>query len=110
MHGSYHWMYERYVSIALVPLIGFPLIAGPSKTCDFLLGVALPIHCHMGFGQVVNDYLNPSKIGSVANKGVMGALYGATALTMYGLYKFNTQDVGITEFVRNLWRGPETKQ
>jgi hypothetical protein len=30
-------------------------------------------------------------------------------LSIFGLYRFNTSDVGITEFVRNLWTGDNKK-
>ncbi len=30
-------------------------------------------------------------------------LYAATGLNMYGLYRYNTEDVGITEGVKKLW-------
>lgn len=110
IHGSYHWLYERYISIGLLPLVGYPIMMGPSRTCDLLLGLALPLHCHLGFSQIITDYLNKRKIGNVMNKGVFGLLYGATALTVYGFYKFNTQDIGITEYVRQLWHGPAEKK
>jgi succinate dehydrogenase (ubiquinone) membrane anchor subunit len=67
------------------------------------LGIVLPLHCHLGIGQVVTDYLNKRKIGAVGNKAVVAALYACTALTIYGLFQFNTNDVGITEFVSKCW-------
>lgn len=114
MAGSYHWLSERYLSVALVPITVFPLTFGPSRTCDFLLGILLPLHCHLGFEQIVMDYLNKRKVGSMGNLAVRGVVSLGTVLTMYGLWKFNTRDVGITEFVRDVWRGPgqvnETKE
>ncbi|KAI3662258.1 hypothetical protein MP638_001455 [Amoeboaphelidium occidentale] len=110
VHGSYHWQFERYLSVALVPLCTVPLFTGPSRTVDFLLTFALPIHLHLGFGQIITDYLNPRKIGSFGNKAVVGSLYLATALTIYGLFRFNTNDVGITEFVANLWNAKKQNQ
>lgn len=76
---------------------------GPSKTVDFMLGVVVPLHLHLGMEQIITDYLNKRKIGVMGNKVVVGTLYAATALTMYGLYKFNTSDVGITDFVARAW-------
>jgi succinate dehydrogenase (ubiquinone) membrane anchor subunit len=108
MHGSYHWQFERLLSVATVPLCTVPIFTGPSHTADFLLGFVIPLHCHLGFGQIVTDYLNVRKIGVLGNRLVMAGLYGATALSIYGLFQFNTKDVGITEFVRNLWTADKT--
>lgn len=110
MHGSYHWVFERFVSVATVPLCVVPIFTGPSHTADMLLGVVLPLHCHMGFGQIITDYLNKRKIGFLFNRLVVGSLYGMTALSIYGLYRFNTNDVGITEFTRNVWTAKNKKQ
>ena len=94
------------MSVATVPLVVVPLIMGPSKSVDFLLGFVIPIHSHLGFGQIVTDYLNPRKIGVMGNGIAKGAVLLSSLTVTYGLYKFNTQDVGITEFVRRLWKGP----
>ena len=107
MHGSYHWQAERILSVAVLPLCVIPIVAGPSSTVDFLLGFLMPLHCHLGFGQIITDYLNKRKIGSVGSGLVVATLYAATALTTYGLYQFNTNDIGITEFVKRLWQGKQ---
>jgi hypothetical protein len=56
--------------------------------------------------QVVMDYYNKRKVGAVGNLAARGVLAAASLLTVYGLYKFNTRDVGITEFIHQLWKGP----
>jgi succinate dehydrogenase (ubiquinone) membrane anchor subunit len=48
MHGSYHWQMERLLSVSLLPLVSYPMVFGPSKGVDFLLGIAIPLHCHLG--------------------------------------------------------------
>ncbi|KAI3639189.1 hypothetical protein MIR68_002719 [Amoeboaphelidium protococcarum] len=107
IHGSYHWLFERYLSIATIPVCVYPLMFGPSKGVDFLLGFIIPLHSHLGFGQVITDYLNPRKVGKIGHLAARSLLLAATVTTMYGLYQFNTNDVGITEFVKKLWKGPE---
>ena len=105
MSASNHWQFERWLSVALVPACGVPLLLqSPSRVCDFALAVLLPLHCHLGFGQIVTDYLNPRAVGRVGSGAAWAVLYAGTALSAWGLYKFNTSDVGITEFVRNVWR------
>jgi succinate dehydrogenase (ubiquinone) membrane anchor subunit len=50
IHGSYHWSFERLVSIGLVPLTLAPFAAGSiSPAVDASLVFLLIIHSHMGF-------------------------------------------------------------
>lgn len=55
-HGSYHWSFERLLSVALVPLTVAPFAAGSiHPITDAALGAALVLHSHIGF-----QYLPPS--------------------------------------------------
>lgn len=74
----------------------------PHSIVDFGLGIAVPLHCHIGFGSIITDYL-PLRKFPVIYRFSRGVLYAATGLTIYGLYKFNTEDIGITEGVKKLW-------
>lgn len=50
IHGSYHWTFERLVSIGLIPLTLAPFAAGTvSPAIDASLVLLLIIHSHMGF-------------------------------------------------------------
>lgn len=102
LHGSYHWDAERAVSAALVPLIASQLAFGASPITDTLLGVVLPIHLHIGFGACITDYFNPRK-SVVLNKLMTGALWASTTGVLVGCYQFNTNDIGLTEFISKLW-------
>ena len=70
---------------------------------DLLLGVALPVHGHIGMNLVATDY-----VGKVAGKAAVGpfrmGLAGVTALTMFGLLKLNINGPGITESLKSFWR------
>lgn len=103
MHGSYHWMYERILSGASLATITYGVIAGPSNALDVALSVVLPLHCHIGFQTIIDDYLPKRKFGAVFNV-AKGSLLVATALTLYGAYKFNTENVGISEAISQLWK------
>ena len=46
-HGSYHWSFERAVSVALVPLVGATAMSSVHPVLDGLLGTALIVHSHM---------------------------------------------------------------
>ncbi|KAI9297866.1 hypothetical protein K502DRAFT_300261 [Neoconidiobolus thromboides FSU 785] len=102
--GSWHWMIERSLSFALVPMLGVSAIYGGHPINDFLLGFVVPIHTHIGFSTVVTDYL-PTRRTPVLNKVVTGIQYLLTAGVIYGCYLINTEDVGLTEYFKKLWVG-----
>ena len=101
MHGSNHWSFERLVSVASLGLVGTAAVY-PHPMVDFALGFVIPIHCHIGFGAIITDYL-PARKFPVIYRFSRGILYASTALTLYGLYKYNTEDVGIIEGVKKVW-------
>ena len=50
IHGSYHWTFERLLSVGLVPLTITPFATGSlSPALDALFIFTLLIHSHMGF-------------------------------------------------------------
>ncbi|KAI8333636.1 CybS-domain-containing protein [Chlamydoabsidia padenii] len=102
MHGSYHWDLERGVSLALVPIIGAQLALGASPITDTLLGVALPLHLHIGFDACITDYFNTRK-APILGRAMTATLYASTAATLVGCYQFNTNDIGLTEFIARMW-------
>ncbi|GAA99478.1 uncharacterized protein L969DRAFT_93938 [Mixia osmundae IAM 14324] len=92
-HGSYHWTFERFISAALVPVLGATVVTSPNPMLDGVLAVTLVIHSHLGFDQILIDYLHDRKfpiIGPVARWGVRLATVGV----LVGLYQFNTNDIG----------------
>ncbi|KAI9106237.1 CybS-domain-containing protein [Phlyctochytrium arcticum] len=106
LHGSYHWDFERALSLVSVPLIAAPFVIGSNPYVDLALGVVIPLHTHIGFDAIIQDYL-PKRRNPVAFRVLSYTLYAATGLTLYGCYQFNTNDIGITEFVKRLWVGKQ---
>ncbi|KAI1296093.1 membrane anchor subunit of succinate dehydrogenase, Sdh4 [Mortierella claussenii] len=102
-HGSYHWDFERLLSLSLVPLFAVSAINGAHPITDSLLGVVVPIHAHVGFDAMITDYLHPAKVGVFGNKAISWTLRGATLLVLVGCYQFNTSDIGLTELVKKAW-------
>ncbi|KIJ26372.1 hypothetical protein M422DRAFT_265193 [Sphaerobolus stellatus SS14] len=93
--GSHHWAFERLLSASLIPLTGASFVLGTSTSpiLDGIFGVALIVHSHLGFDQVVLDYLHTRKfpvLGKVAKWGLRTLTAGA----LVGIYQFNTNDVG----------------
>ncbi|KAF9407338.1 membrane anchor subunit of succinate dehydrogenase, Sdh4 [Podila epigama] len=103
VHGSYHWDFERLLTVSMIPLFAASAINGAHPITDGLLGVVVPIHCHMGFDAMVTDYLHPRKVGNLGNKAIVWTLRGITVLALVGCYQFNTNDIGLTELVKKSW-------
>lgn len=146
-HGSYHWVFERTLSAALIPALIVPALTGgaayvgvrggagkmgtltkASSACfavaavhrlflcrirpalaapllarsarpplqpiaDGILCTALIVHSHLGFDQCLIDYVHPRKFPVLGPIGKW-ALRAATALSVYGVYEFETNDIG----------------
>jgi succinate dehydrogenase (ubiquinone) membrane anchor subunit len=94
---------ERLIALSLVPLCVTPFAVGSlNPVMDAVLCSLIVIHSHMGFQNVIIDYL-PKKRMPKIRKGVMWSLNAATALVAVGLYEFETTDVGVTEAIARLW-------
>lgn len=92
------------MSIALVPLTVAPFAAGSvNPVTDAIFGAAIVIHSHLGFEAMIIDYI-PARKHPIARKSLMWGLKGTTVLVLIGLYEFETNDVGITEAVKRIWK------
>lgn len=60
---------------------------------DGVLAVSLIIHSHLGFDQCITDYFHPRKAPFLGPL-MVWMLRVATALSVYGVYEFNTNDIG----------------
>ena len=102
VHGSFHWIAERGLSIALLGLFPAAFII-QDKSIDYAIGALLPAHAYLGLQSSITDYLHQRKF-PVINFISINTLRVATLGLFYGLYKLNSQDVGITETLKKLWR------
>merc|ERR1711957_362362 len=60
--GSYHWVFERVIAVSLIPLFAAATVKhGACGMLDASLSVALLLHSHMGFEQVLIDYVEKRK-------------------------------------------------
>ncbi|KIX07587.1 uncharacterized protein Z518_02240 [Rhinocladiella mackenziei CBS 650.93] len=104
LHGSYHWTFERVLSVGLVPLTITPFATGSlSPALDAALIFTLIVHSHLGFQSVIIDYI-PIKRYPTARKLFMWALNLGTIAVAVGFYEFETNDVGVTEAMKRLWK------
>ncbi|KAJ2352241.1 membrane anchor subunit of succinate dehydrogenase, Sdh4 [Coemansia sp. RSA 2618] len=100
--GSYHWMNERAVSLISVPLLATAFVWGPHTINDMLLGIVLPVHAYMGFGGVLLDYFDHRR-WPVVGRVLKYMLVAVTGLSMFGAWRINTTDVGLTAYFGRLW-------
>ncbi|KAJ2550742.1 membrane anchor subunit of succinate dehydrogenase, Sdh4, partial [Coemansia sp. RSA 1933] len=107
--GSYHWMNERAVSIISVPLLATAFIYGPQPINDMLMGIVLPVHAYMGFQQVLLDYFEARR-WPVLSRVLRYALVAVTGLSMFGAWRINTTDVGLTAYFGRLWNANKAKK
>lgn len=85
-----------YLLAAGIPL---SLLVGPIPAFDTVVGLAIPLHFHIGMRSVIIDYVWDIPTQRIA----ITALGIFTALTAVGLTKFNLTDVGLTKAIKQLW-------
>lgn len=102
-HGSFHWSFERLVALGIIPVIVAPFATGSlSPVLDATLGSLLIVHSHIGFESSIIDYIPKRQFKTLHNLSIY-ALYTGSALALYALYEFETNDVGITETLKKVW-------
>lgn len=101
--GSYHWTFERLLSVAVAPLIVVPFATGSlSPILDATLCSLLLVHSHIGFESCIVDYIPKRKFGGLHNLAIY-ALFAGTTVGLVGLYEYETNDVGVTETLKRAW-------
>ncbi|GAW11373.1 hypothetical protein EKO27_g644 [Xylaria grammica] len=103
-HGSYHWTFERLIAAGLIPLTVAPFASGSlNPALDATLCALLLVHSHSGFQSIIIDYV-PKRKYPGAYKASLLLLNIATVLVGVGLYEFETNDVGVTETIKRVWK------
>ncbi|KAF8639025.1 hypothetical protein AX17_001777 [Amanita inopinata Kibby_2008] len=104
VHGSYHWAFERLLAAGLVPttIAAFAASGTQHPILDGLLGVSLVVHSHIGFDCILVDYMHKRKF-PILGPTMTWTLRTATVATLVGIYQFNTNDIGLTEFIAKIW-------
>ena len=101
--NSYHWNADRILSLSSPVAMGAAALSG-HPLADTAMGIILPLHMHMGFGQMIEDYIPKRKFGILYD--ICGwVLKIATGLVLYGCYIVNSRDVGLTRMTKQLWTG-----
>ncbi|GMG19569.1 unnamed protein product [Ambrosiozyma monospora] len=103
-HGSYHWAYEKIVTLTMIPLMATPIVTGIAvpPAVDALCGVLLLLHAKAGFTSCIVDYIPLRKFGSW-HKLALGLLSLGTWLGIYGVYVIETEENGIFNLLHQVW-------
>jgi len=72
---------------------------------DYILGVAIPFHSHVGLNYVISDYV-PKAYRLIARS----CLLAVTCVTLVGVFKLNYSGAGLTETLKALWKKPSGKK
>ena len=95
VEGSHHWSFERLLSAALVPITATSMAVSPTNypVLDGVLAISLVAHSHMGFDQILTDYVHKRKFKALGPASSWG-LRAMTVAVLVGVYQFNTEDIG----------------
>lgn len=102
----------HYVNLALLGATPVAFAVSPSPLTlplDLFLGVAFPVHAHIGMNCVISDYAKKF-FGSAAVGPARVGMLGVTTITTLGLLRLNLQGPGLIETIKGLWRKPKPAQ
>ncbi|KAK5109398.1 hypothetical protein LTR62_007064 [Meristemomyces frigidus] len=104
MHGNYHWTFERGLSAALLPISIAPFAAGSlNPLLDGAFIAMIIVHTYIGFGSIIADYL-PARRVPITRKLFDWGNALAVFVVGWGWYEFETNDVGLTEGLKRIWK------
>ncbi|RLV93563.1 Succinate dehydrogenase ubiquinone cytochrome b small subunit mitochondrial [Spathaspora sp. JA1] len=103
IEGSYHWTYERAITVGMVPLMMTPFVVGIDfPMVDATLSTLLLWHCHAGFKSCIIDYI-PKRVYGIWYKISCWLLTTGTFVGMYGIYVMETSSNGLFDLVSKIW-------
>ncbi|XP_014274063.1 succinate dehydrogenase [ubiquinone] cytochrome b small subunit, mitochondrial [Halyomorpha halys] len=104
-HGDHSklWVYERYVSAALLGIVPLGLMM-PNVLFDLLIAVAGVMHMHWGIEAIVIDYIRPIIFGNLISKLAVYMVYLLSIFTLVGLMNLIFNNCGLANSIRFLWR------
>jgi succinate dehydrogenase (ubiquinone) membrane anchor subunit len=106
--GAVGTKFYHLSNTALLVAAPLALFLSPSPLTfpvDLFLGVAFPVHGHIGINYIISDYV-PRASRPLARY----VLLGATTVTLLGLLKLNLSGPGLTETFKSLWRAEKKEE
>ncbi|GMM30097.1 Tim18 protein [Martiniozyma asiatica (nom. inval.)] len=102
--GSFHWAYERIITVAMTPLVATPFIMGVDyPMLDAGLGLLILLHSRYGLQSCVIDYI-PLRKFQFWHKFAMFLLNIGTCVSMYGVYVIETEENGLCDLIARVWK------
>lgn len=103
--GSVHWWIEKSFALTSVPLVTAAfLTTGPLATvADSVLAVSLLGYSYVEFQSCITDYITSRVYGRWHNY-AMYLLGAGSLLSLFGIYKLETENDGITGLVKQMWK------
>ena len=101
--GSYHWTYERAISITMIPLVMTPFVAGvefPMIDSIFSTFIVVSLSC---WDEVMYNRLYTKKSIWVLVRCCCKLLTLGTFVAIYGIYVLETTSNGLFNLVSSLW-------
>ncbi|CAI4058407.1 succinate dehydrogenase membrane anchor subunit SDH4 SKDI_04G3990 [Saccharomyces kudriavzevii IFO 1802] len=104
LEGSYHWYMEKIFTLSVVPLATTAMLTtGPLSTAaDSFFSVMLLGYCYMEFHSCVTDYIS-ERVYGVWHKYAMYMLGLGSAVSLFGIYKLETENDGVVGLIKSLW-------
>jgi len=109
MEGSYHWALSKLVIAGILACVVASGIVGHHMFIDVMLGALLPMHVYYTFQDLIFDYI-PSRRYPRANKYLIWLLRLTTVISLFSMFKFNTQDIGISDAAKQAWNAAKTQK
>lgn len=107
--GSIHWWIEKGFNITSIPLVTAAfLTTGPLSTVtDSILAVSILGYSYLEFQSCIADYITLSVYGKWHNYALYLLGAGST-LSLFGIYKLETENDGVTGLVKQMWKTDPT--
>ena len=86
-------------SFALAGLVPAAMVIRDGNLPVVALGVALPVHSHIGLNFQISDYVPKS-----ARLPARASVLGVTVASLYGLFQLNMYGEGVSKTAKRLWR------
>lgn len=101
--SSYHWTYERMLSLGLVPLTAFPFALGYEfPMVDTIFCLTVLFHSHSGFKSCIIDYI-PERVYGFWHHAASKLLSLGTFVSLYGIYLLETTENGLFDLLSRIW-------
>lgn len=110
LEGSAHWWMEKTFAVTSLPIVTTAILtSGPLSTIsDSILSVALLGYCYMEFDSCICDYVQKRVYGKWHDYALY-LLGTGSVISLYGIYKLETENDGITGLAKQMWTTTTTK-